>query len=289
MDELIIDETPVTPRLIIDEPGLYDDLTDEEYHGDPVPWGSVSSTGLRRLLPPGNPALFRWGLDNPQPPRRTFDLGHAAHTRVLGVGMEVVAVQAEDWRTKKAQAERDEIRAQGKVPLLAREVAVVDAMATALREHPLARNLLVPGRGDAEQSAFWEDPRTGVWCRARFDWLPWGGSGPLLIGDYKTTESVDPQHFSRSVATYGYHQQRAHYEEAVRALGIHDYPVMLFIAQEKNPPYQVGVFELDTEAVRVGRERNRRALEVYAECSETGVWPSGSEEIHLISLPRWAR
>lgn len=284
-------EGTATPGvLVVDEPGLYDGITDEEYHGDPVPWGSVSSTGLRRLLPPGNPALYRYFLDNPQPPRKVFDFGHAAHTKVLGVGAEIVAVQANDWKTKAAQAERDAIRAEGKVPLLQREVEVVDAMAAALRRHPLAAALLDPNRGDAEQSAFWEDPTTGVWCRARFDWLPWTtNNGPLLVGDYKSADSVDPGHFARSVANFGYHQQRAHYEAAVRELGIHPDPVLLFIAQEKTPPFQVGVFELDQEAVRVGAARNRQALEVYAECTETGVWPSGGEEIQLISLPRWAR
>lgn len=274
-------------QLIIDEPGLYDGLTDETYHGDPVPGGSLSSSGARRLLPPSCPALFKHERDHGAPPRRTFDVGHAAHKMVLGVGPEIVVVDAPDWRTKAAQQQRDEAYATGAVPVLAREFAEVRAMAEALKRHDLARALLDPSRGSGEQSAFWVDDETGVWRRARFDWLP-DSSGHLIVPDYKTAACSSPAAFRRAAASFGYHQQASWYLDAVYALDLAETASFVFIVQEKSAPYLVSVIELDTMALRAGAEANRHALDVYAQCTAADRWPGYCEGVALIDLPPWA-
>jgi hypothetical protein len=58
--------------------------------------------------------------------------------------------------------------------------------------------------------------------------------------------------------------------------------------QEKTPPYLVAVYELDALAMEAGRARNRRAAEMFRDCTEAGVWPGYSSEVELISLPPWA-
>jgi hypothetical protein len=60
------------------------------------------------------------------------------------------------------------------------------------------------------------------------------------------------------------------------------------VVQEKTAPYLVTVIELDVLAVREGDALNRRALEVYADCTRTGMWPGYTDAIELIGLPRWA-
>src|SRR2546421_646443 len=90
---------PTIDVTTITEPGLYEDLSVETYHADPVPVGSLSSSGARKLLPPGCPALFAYEREHPPEPTATFDLGHAAHKMVLGVGPEVVKIDADNWRT----------------------------------------------------------------------------------------------------------------------------------------------------------------------------------------------
>ncbi|CAM5249179.1 hypothetical protein SGLAM104S_01579 [Streptomyces glaucescens] len=139
-------------------PVVRDDLTAEQYHADRT---SISSSGLRALLPPGCPAQFKYDRDNPRPPKREFDLGHAAHKLVLGVGEELVFTEYEDWRTKAAREERDAIRYDGGVPLLAHEGEQVQAMAEAIRQHPIAGPLFTPGTGRAELSLYWTDRETG--------------------------------------------------------------------------------------------------------------------------------
>src|SRR5512135_3837265 len=103
--------------LTITEPGIYD-LPADVYHADPVPTGSLSSSGARLLLPPSTPAHFRWAREHPRPSTPAMDFGRAAHRIVLGVGEDLVEVQADSWRTKAAQQAADEARAAGKTPLL---------------------------------------------------------------------------------------------------------------------------------------------------------------------------
>jgi hypothetical protein len=278
-----------TTELIITEPGVYDGIPDDVYHGDPVPEGSLSASGAKRLLPPSCPAIFRHEQDNGRAPKRAFDLGHAAHAKVLGVGAEVVTVDADDWRTKAAREARDEAYAEGKTPLLACEVEQVDAMAAAIRANPVASALFDHARGGKpEQSFFWRDNFHGVWRRARLDWLPdLTASGRLVLADYKTAACAEPRKFERSVFDLGYHLSAAWYIDAVKTLGVAEDIAFLFVVQEKTAPYPVTVCQLDYDALRIGRILAQRALGIYADCQETGHWPGYSEQVELISPPPW--
>jgi hypothetical protein len=282
----------VTATLIdtgIDTPGVYT-MTADEYHADPVAGGSLSSTGARRLLPPSCPAKFRWEQDHGAPPKRHFDLGHAAHQLVLGdAGAEIVVIDADSYRTKAAQADRDDAYEAGAIPLLPAEHDQVKAMAASVLAHPIASRLFNPQRGRPEVALIWRDHSTGIWRRARFDWLPDAGPGRLIIPDLKTCASADPDALSKAVAQHGYHQQSAWYRDGAIALGLGgEDTAFVFVCVEKTPPYVVTVIELDHVAMRIGAARNRRALSIYEHCSTTGHWPPYSEDIEQISLPVWA-
>lgn len=274
----------------ITRPGVYDDIPEAVYHRDPVPGGSLSSSGARKLLAPSCPALFRHEQDHKQPHKKVFDLGSAAHELVLGEGPGIVQIDATDMRTKAAKEQRDAAYAEGKIPLLPKEYEQVQAMAAELKRHPIAGRLFQPGTGRPEQSLFWKDPGTGVICRARLDWLPTQVKGKrLIIGDYKTCRSAAPADLAKAIHEHGYHQQDDWYRAGCRALGIGDADTsFVFIFQAKTAPYLVTVVELDLVARKIGAERNRRALETYARCVESGVWPGYDDDIHLLSLPVWA-
>jgi hypothetical protein len=280
--------TPAGP-IRITQPGVYD-IPADTYHRDPVPAGSLSSTGARKLLTPSCPAKFRWDQTHPQPPKDEFDLGTAAHKLVLGNGPNIVKVDADSWRTNAAKDKAMEIRDEGGVPLLPREYEQVHAMAAALHKVPLAAALLAAHTGQAEQSLFWIDQETGVWCRARPDWLPTYVGDRVIVADYKSAHSAEPEKFSRSVLDFGYHQQADWYLGGMRALGLgSERNAFLFIVQEKTPPYVVSVIGLAEIALMVGRSRNRKALELYRDCSRSGVWPGYTDDEPVyVSLPPWA-
>lgn len=268
-------------------PGVYD-MSAEDYHKDPVreQGGSLSSTGARKIL--ACPALYRHEQDNPQPPKKHFDYGTAAHKLVLGDGPELVRVDHDNWRSKKAQDARDEAHARGAIPLLTHEYQQVHDMAAALREHPVASALFAPDSGKPEQTLIWVDRRTGVWRRARFDWLRNPGSGRLLIPDYKTTANAAPEAAQKSIYNFGYHQQGDFYEDAPLALGMAEEAVFLLVFQEKTPPYLITVVQPDPDAMRIAAARNRQAIDKWIECRESGHWPGYGDDIHLLPLPPWA-
>lgn len=269
--------------MTITEPCVIDGMPDEVYHRDPVEGGSLSSTGARAILK--SPARFAWDRTH-RVEKRTFDVGHAAHAKILGVGMGVVEIPTEhltpsgNVSTKGATtAWLTEQRAAGLVPVTPTDLADVDAMAESVLAHKPARDIL-EGPGRPEQSVFAPDPETGVWLRARIDWLD------DRAVDLKTTTSANPDEFSRTAAEYGYDIQQEMYLHTLRLVGLGDMP-FLFIAVEKTAPYLPSVVELDAEFAAIGRQRVRRAIDTYKTCRDADAWPGYEEIVHLVAPPRW--
>lgn len=272
-------------RELITEPGIYD-LTDAEYHSDPVAGGSLSSTGARRLLPPSCPAKFRHYQQHPEV-KAEYDFGHAAHHAVLGIGPEIIVLDYDNWKKPSAREQRDAIRDAGKVPLLKKEADVVAAMAAALRVHPVAGRLFRPGRGVAEQTLVWRDRTTGIMRRALLDWRQ-----DHVVADYKTCDKAEPSACARSIHTYGYHCQADWYLDGVGELGLTPAgkrAKFAFVFQEKTAPYLVTVVEPDQEALLWGSVLNTKAIDIYRDCTARDVWPGYHDtDLVVASLPPYA-
>jgi hypothetical protein len=286
------EQTTLPPATIVTGPGVYD-LPAEQYHADPVPGGSLSSTGVRALLPPSCPARFQYDREHGTPTRKVWELGSAAHKLVLG---------AEEWRSNAVKAEVAAVRAAGGIPLKPAEYDQVHAMAEALRAHPFAGQLFAPGSGRAEQTLVWAehamisaatdgDPLAKgayVRCRALLDWLPNPGGGRLILPDYKSCVSAAPAKAERAMADHGYHIQLRFYRRAVIALGLGGEDTRgVLVMQEKTPPFLVTVIEPDETANRMADIRIREALDIYAECTATGRWPGYADDVVLAELPPW--
>jgi hypothetical protein len=168
------------------------------------------------------------------------------------------------------------------VLLLPDEMQRVRDMADALKRHPLAMRLLSDGL--PEVSAFAVDDDTKVMRRGRFDWL-----GKTILSDYKTSTTADPKAFARSAVDFGYDVQSAWYLDLAADIG-HPAQAFAFIVQMKEPPYLVEVVELDDLSVERGRRRYRRALQIFADCTESGNWPGYQidTEFTTVRVPDWA-
>lgn len=293
-------------------PGVHP-LTQEQYHADPVPGGSLSSTGARKLLPPSCPALFKHWRDNGEDPKKAWDIGHAAHKLALGTGPDLVLVDRPRWDTKEVKEQLAEIRARKAVPLKRPEWEQVHGMAEALRSHPWAGALFEPGTGRAEQAIVWREKaawfedidgepvgRSGsVTCRARIDFLrhPTDASR-YFVPDYKSTGAkygAHPDKIGRSMADWGYHIQLGFYLRGIRSLaadrlldlGAAQVAIGLLVVQEVTPPYLVTVAEPDRDAMRMAELRITEAINTYAECTATGRWRGYSDDVVRVELPPW--
>ena len=61
---------------VITEPGVYT-MDEADYHADPVPGGSLSCSGAKKLL--ACPARFAYDREHPPAPTPAMELGTAAH------------------------------------------------------------------------------------------------------------------------------------------------------------------------------------------------------------------
>ena len=257
------------------KPGLYLDMPEPDYLGDR---DSLSASGAKQLLK--SPAHFRlpqWFSD-------AADIGSAFHTETLGVGQEVVVIDAASWRGKEAQEAQSKARGEGKAPILAKDVPTVQAMAKAVREHPTAARLLEqPGK--AEVSGFWDDAEWDITRRCRVDYLTDTG----INVDLKSTVSVARNDIARTTVNYGYDLSAAWYEDVLRGLDI-DVTATAFVFVEKVPPYRVRVVELSPDFIDRGRRLATRALEIHRDCVEADLWPNYDDpDFTTIHPPAWAR
>jgi hypothetical protein len=269
----------------VTEPDVRHGMPEAVYHGDPVEGGSLSSTGVRKLLSPGCPAKFRYWLDHQEPFKTIFEEGSAAHKLVLGTGPKLELVDRARWDTNEAKAQVAEIRARGDIPLKRTQLDMVNAMAAALREHEIAGPLLDPDRGYAELSLFWRDGTS--WGRARADKLTATRTGRPVIVDYKTCVSAAPDDIEKVIDRYGYYIQGAHYTAGARALGIGEDVGYLLAFQEKEPPYLVTVAEPHPMSMALGARRVRQAFDLYAQCRAEDRWPGYAEDVVYPELPSW--
>ncbi|WP_063039665.1 PD-(D/E)XK nuclease-like domain-containing protein [Nocardia pseudovaccinii] len=258
------------------EPGLYAGVPEAVYHGGP----GISSSGARRLLQV-TPHRWRWERENPKPPSEEMEFGTAVHTLVLGTGATLVDTGHQKWNTNVAKARVAEIRAAGDVPMRPLDFEAAHTAAANVRAHESASRLLTGGI--PELSAYARDPETGVMLRARGDYVRLRDSHAALVDDLKTTSESGPDGFLWSVAKYGYHRQQAFYEFVFALLGIEI--EFVFIVVCNAPPYEVFVVDLPRRAVDLGERDIRRALERYASCVLTDIWPSHADGIHHIDLP----
>ena len=254
------------------------DMPDREYHART----ELSSTGVRRLL--DSPARFRYLADNPQPPKAVFDLGSAAHTKILGVGSNVVVYPEEHLTPSGAvstkQATRDweqEQRAGGFIPISSTDAGRVDAMAEAVLADPRARNILETITGREVTIIADVD---GVPSRARFD--VYDG----VAADLKTTRDASPKAFNRSVGAYGYHVQEQWYADVHKAETGSGLGGFTFIVVESTAPHLVGVYDLDWMWEEIAQKLTRRARELYLACESSGVWPGYQPA--TLTPPTWA-
>lgn len=268
--------------------GQYNWIVDQDYHSS----SRLSSTGARLLLPPSVPALFKHAQENPRKPKRDFDIGHVAHTLVLGKGAEYQVLDPAIHGRKKdgtiadspratatwKQAET-EARQRGHVPIHIDDFQAATRMSDAIFDHPEAATILADGQ--PETSLYATEPATGVQLRARSDWM--GG----CIADVKTALTAEPDAFSRQAAKFGYHIQDAFYRYVAQLLGL-EATRFVFIVVEKADPHLVSVVEWDTEATAEGDRLVRQAINTYARCQDTNTWPGYPLGIHQISLPLWA-
>ena len=269
--------------------GIYE-VPELDYHsGKFGPTDSLSSTEAKRILQA--PKVLKWTRGHPQEPKAAYDFGHIVHGIVLGTGLEVVEIpddllSASGAATTKAAKEFiADVRADGGIPMKAKDLEFPRVVAQAVLDDPVAGPLFKQGR--PEQSIYGQDEQTGVWMRGRLDWVTELDGATCLV-DLKTTAGdASAGEFTREAAKLEYAVQREFYRQIWQTVTGEVDPRFIHVVVSKKPPYLVNVVEMDFEYELIGQAKVRRALDTYKQCMDSGVWPGYPAEITTIGPPAY--
>jgi exodeoxyribonuclease VIII len=255
-----------------------------EYHAHPA----LGSSRLRELLK--SPAHFRANLRRET---EALALGSLVHTLVLEpdtFAHRYVVTPKIDGRTREGKAAKAALADDPRIVVNEEVMADASACATSIMAHRVyqqIRDAQVEHTVFWDEEVHWEDAAgnqvvTRVPCKARFDVV-----GPWLV-DLKTCRDASPKGFQRSIATYGYHIQAAHYWAGAVANGMEPRG-FLFACVETSPPYLTSGYLLGSPTLEQGETERREALNIYARCLSEDRWPGYNDDrIEVIDLPNWA-
>ena len=247
-------------------------MNDDEYFA----LEALSASGAKMLRK--SPLHYRADKFKTRQPTAAMIFGTVVHRLVLEPERPAFAVKYLNWASKEGKAERERLEATG-LPILSeadgdRATAIRDALWSNAQIAELLEG------AQKEQVMLWD--QHGVKCKAKADAI---GDGVVI--DLKTTIDAAPHEFARSVATFSYHLQAAHYLDGYRATrgGSADF---IFIAVESAAPHAFALYRLDHETLAAGAREMKRAAALYRDCMKSGNWPGYEAGIATLALPRWA-
>jgi len=154
------------------------------------------------------------------------------------------------------------------------------------RAHPVAKRVL-EAPGDFQLTIRHLDDETGLWLRTRLDKISYLPEG-LTAADIKTTRNQKPRQFAADAYKFGYHRQAGWYWDALVELGLEP-DAWLNIAIGKPDPQETAVYEMEPEAISLGRQENRKYLRELAERIYKKDWrPRDLYQVQRLDMPRFA-
>jgi exodeoxyribonuclease VIII len=269
-------------------PGIYTNMTNEEYHNDK---DSISRSKLLDLqISPYN----YWALHlNPNRPSRkssvSMDIGQAYHDLILQPELFSEQYATEPKRVLLKDSGRESydnykstlnaLEVSGKKILSSKDHITLLEMWDVLKKNTQAFELI--SGATYEQSHFWINKETGLLMKCRPDILHRN-----MVVDFKTTKDASRRAFQNAIAQYGYHIQSAIIQDGIRETEQRKIDNFIFVCQEKIYPYQVGIYILDEEALDTGHNEYKALLSDLNRCIRNNCWPG--LEPQNIGLPRWA-
>ena len=268
------------------EPGIYPEMSNEEYHASE----GISKSGISLILESPLKYKSRYIDLIGQETTPAMVMGSATHTAVFEpekFDAEYAVCPKCDKRTKEGKAVyADFLESAGEKTVIGEDdSAQIKQMREAVYNHPVAGPLVSHPFKMIEHSIYCQHSATGLLVKIRPDCII---EGRQMIVDLKTTTNASAGAFSSSCVGYTYHIQAGMYLAIARQHGI-DVNEFVFVAVEKTAPFSVGVYRADKEMIALGYDEFERAMELYAKCMELHSWPGyNGDQMTTIGLPTWA-
>ena len=285
-------------------------IADEEYHAL-----ELCSKHALDVIEEFSPAHLWYQRKNPKEPTEAMRFGSAFHTYMLEpdqfASRHPIAVQCsailKSGKNAGNHCSNDASythggagycgthKPAGSEPLagaISREdYEAIEAMAAAIKAQPSAE--LVMRKDDAEDEeevaiiAEIEVEGRPLLCKGKIDiWRP---NSLGAIADIKTTANASPDAFQDEMTKFGYFRQAAFYFDLCAAIG-QPQKTFIFIAIEKTGLHGCACYAVESTdaSVEIGRDQNRRLMEIYARCERAGYWPSYPEAFNKIEMAPYA-
>ena len=276
------------------------DITPAEYHADPCEVPSLSASAAKTIILK-SPAHC-W-LEHPRLGQRSRESsdsmgdGTIIHELVLGKGSGIVVVEANDFRTKAAQEQRDAAYAAGKTPVIAKKMEAYTYAADQIRKRitdllqrpiPTLREVCIEWTYTLDRRIPGKDEKAIVLCRSMLDAVDLETG---LIFDLKTPEAGPQLNIEKKMCNMGYDIQAVAYTLAVEQLvpALAGRVTTAFAFAEIEPPYSVTI-GMPSGAMRsFGESRWHRAADKWQACLSAGRaskhWPHYADRIVSLYPP----
>lgn len=194
--------------------------------------------------------------------------------QLLFGGDSYVELAYDDYRTKKSQQDRDVAVANGKSPILSKDMARARETVERIQRRLVTEGLDMRGRNARTQTYLEWTSRFGTECAGTPDVFMVDQTSVDTL-DLKVGENADPCYLDDHVFSMGWDIQAAAYQEAVHTLnpeaegrGQH-----WILCAESKPPYCITLAPLSPAYMAIGLQRWEAAQRIWRRCHETGVWP----------------
>lgn len=279
--------------------GIVHDMPLDDY----VAVDALSATGLRQLA--RSPWHFRNRVEiDPTPAMLRGTLAHCAVLEPEAMGQRYVVLPesaprrptAAQWGAKNPSPESVAAMAwwtqfkqdnAGRKLVEHADFSLCQQQLAAIACNPVLSGLLREGRG--EVSIFWVDKATGVYCKARPDWLPPAEGQSITPMDLKTCADESPSGFGRAAARMRYDLQAAHYTAGIEAVMKLKVAAFVFGAVTSKPPVLAVPYVLTDEVRDQGRDERAELLERLAWCRRENEWPAYGAGVQMLDFPAYAK
>lgn len=251
-------------------------------------YGSGAFIALRKSL-----KTFHWFhvLKNERHDTDALAFGRIAHMAILepeDFRKRFIVQPKFDRRTKQGKLDFEtftEGLSPGAIVVKEDEAQALTGMIEALKNHPRANDLLKRGEAEVTVTADLE----GLPVKGRFDFLVMdkdkdGKPHGLFCIDLKTTQDASPRAFQNQMLKRGWWIQAGLYSWlAEKAFGVPC--IFVFVAIEKEPPYEVGIYSCDQSVIECGMAAVKQGAAKLKESFATNKWPGVCEDFTNVSMP----
>lgn len=243
-----------------------------------------------------SPAKYKYFLDNPSKSKDSLALVEGSLVHCMTLEPEEVNKRFAYFSgARRAGADYNQAKMEnkGKTIVTKSSWAKCADVANSVRSSKFYDKLIGNHEHKVEQAAFWQEPTSGLVCKAKADVV----RDDFVLVDLKTTKDASIffhadgsvnwwKGFPKSCVDWGYLMQAAWYLDGFTYATDFPHDDFYFIAVEKEPPYLVTSFKVDTPIIARERAKYQHVLERYKESVKTDTWPGYADEIVLLTEPK---